>query len=72
MAKIIWLPAALEDVNSIAEFIARDAVDQAYLFVTRLLEATDRLPDYPRSGRIIPEIGDPSCREILYGSYRMK
>lgn len=71
MAKIIWSPSALDDVNSIAEFIARDSVDQSALFVTRLLDATDRLQDYPRSGRIIPEIGDPSRREIICGSYRI-
>ena len=52
MVKIIWSPSALEDVNSIAEFIARDSVDRAALFVARLLEAIDRLQDYPRSGRV--------------------
>lgn len=71
MGKVIWSPSALVDVNSIAEFISRDSVDQAALFVARLLEATDRLQEYPRSGRVIPEIGDKSCREIIYGSYRI-
>lgn len=71
MGKVIWSPSALEDVNSIAEFISRDSVDQAALFVVRLLEATDRLQGYPRSGRVIPEIGNQSCREIIYGSYRI-
>jgi len=23
------------------------------------------------SGKVIPEIGDPECREIIYGSYRL-
>ena len=43
MGKVIWSPSALEDVNSIAEFISRDSVGQAALFVARLLEATYRL-----------------------------
>lgn len=71
MGKVIWSPSAIEDVNSIAEFISRDSVDQAALFVARLIEATDRLQEYPRSGRVIPEIGNQSCREIIYGSYRI-
>ena len=59
MDKIIWSPTALIDVDSIAEFIARDSVDNAALFVMRLIEATERLKGFPLSGRIIPEIKDP-------------
>ena len=66
MAKVIWAPSALEDVNSIAEYIARDSVDRSALFVMRLIEATDRLQEFPLSGRVIPEICDPSCREIIW------
>lgn len=71
MGKIIWSPSALKDVDSIAEFIARDSVDRASLFVFRLIEASERLKDFPLSGRIIPEIDDPACREIIYGAYRI-
>ena len=70
MGKVIWSPSALKDVDSIAEYIARDSADQSSLFVIRLIGATDRLQDFPNSGRIIPEIGNPDCREIIYGSYR--
>jgi toxin ParE1/3/4 len=58
-------------MDSIAEYIARDSIDQASLFVIRLIGATDCLQDLPNSGRIIPEIGNPGCREIIYGSYRI-
>ena len=71
MGKVIWSPSALEDVDSIAEYIARDSVDNASLFVTRLIEATDQLQNFPYSGRIIPEIDNKMCREIFYGSYRI-
>ena len=26
---------------------------------------------FPRSGRIVPEVGDPAIREILLGNYRI-
>ena len=71
MGKVIWAPSALKDIDSIAEYIARDSIDKAALFVTRLMEATDRLQELPLAGRIIPEIGNSSCREIIYGSYRI-
>jgi len=71
VGKVIWSPSALKDVDSIAEYIARDSVDHAALFVMRLIEATDRLPEFPLSGRVIPEIDDQSCREIIYSAYRI-
>jgi len=71
MAKIIWSPAALDDIDAIAEFISRDSSYQAALFVDRLLESTVRLEIFPETGRIIPEIGKNDCREVMYGSYRI-
>lgn len=71
MAQVIWSPAALEDVEATAEYISRDSPDQAALFVGRLIEQTNRLEDFPLSGRVIPEIGNEACREIVYGSYRI-
>jgi len=71
VGKVIWSPTALKDIDSIAEFIARDSVDRAALFVLRLMDAADRLQDFSLSGRIIPEMNNPSCREIIYGAYRI-
>lgn len=71
MGKVIWAPSALGDIEAIAEYIAKDSVDRAALFVTRIFDISDRLQEFPLSGRVIPEIGDQSCREIIYGSYRI-
>jgi len=71
MAEVIWAPSALDDVACIAEYIARDSVEVASLFVRRLFEATDRLHEFPFSGRIIPEINSPDCREVICSAYRI-
>ena len=71
MAEVIWAPSSLEDVEAIAAFIARDSADHSALFVGRLVDAVERLQRFPQSGRVIPEINDPSCREIIYGCYRI-
>jgi plasmid stabilization system protein ParE len=55
----------LDDIDSIAEYIARDSLDLAVLFVRRLFEATDRLQKFPLSGRMIPEINNPDCCEVI-------
>jgi plasmid stabilization system protein ParE len=71
MAKIIWAPSALADIDAIAAFIARDSVHYASLFIDRIFEAADQLMQFPLIGRIIPEIDDSNCREIICGPYRI-
>jgi addiction module RelE/StbE family toxin len=71
MVKVIWSPSALDDIDSIAEYISKDSVDQASFFIARLIEATDRLQMFPQSGRVIPELDNQSCREIFCSSYRI-
>jgi plasmid stabilization system protein ParE len=31
----------------------------------------DRLVDHPRSGRIVPELGQETLRELVLGNYRI-
>ena len=71
MGKVIWSPVALEDIKSIYDYIAKDSADRAALFIERLIESTDRLTEFPNSGRVIPEINKNDCREIIFGSYRI-
>ena len=71
MAQVVWAPSALDALDAIAEYIARDSYDQAALFIGRIITATDRLDAFPRSGRAIPELGRDDCREIIYGAYRI-
>jgi plasmid stabilization system protein ParE len=58
MGQVIWSPSALNDIDAIAEYIARDSVDGVALFVSRIVETTDQLQKFSLSGRVIPEIGD--------------
>jgi plasmid stabilization system protein ParE len=71
MAEVIWAPAAVRDVESIAEYVARDSPDRAALLASRLTELAERAGVFPQSGRVIPEIQDPACREMMYGPYRV-
>jgi plasmid stabilization system protein ParE len=71
MGQVIWAPSAIADIEAIAEYIARDSVDSASLVVAKVIEATGRLERFPQSGRVIPEIGSPDCREIVVGNYRV-
>ncbi len=71
MAEVTWTPQALEDLESVALFIARDSPAMGALFMERAFEAVDRIGDFPESGRIVPEFGRSDLREILLYSYRI-
>ncbi len=70
MAQVRWTPQAADDLEAICLFIARDSPPLAAVFAERVLRATDRLATYPRSGRIVPELGIENIRELVVGSYR--
>ena len=71
MAKITWTDQALEDLDSICLFIARDSPHYAKLFAIRTFEATDLLELFPESGRVVPEVNREDIREIILGNYRI-
>jgi addiction module RelE/StbE family toxin len=71
MAQVKWTPQAADDLETIAEFISRDSPHYAGLLVANVLQTVDPLIDFPQSGRIVPEIGDASLREVILGNYRI-
>ena len=71
MARVRWSNQALADLEAIGDFIARDAPSVAQVFVERVFTAVTRLEAFPRSGRVVPEIGQEDIREIIFGSYRI-
>jgi addiction module RelE/StbE family toxin len=71
MAEIRWTPLALDDLEAICLFIARDAPQLAAVFADRAFRATDRLANHPLSGRVVPELETENIREIILGNYRL-
>ncbi len=71
MKRVIWTRQALEDVEAIRLYVARDSDRYATLLVERLVMAVERAGRFPESGRVVPEVGDPTLREIVHGSYRI-
>jgi len=71
VTRVRWAPQALEDLQSIQTYIARDSVEYADLIIDQIVQAVARLENHPRSGRIVPELGLSSIREVIVGSYRI-
>lgn len=71
MAEVRWTPQAADDLESITDFIAADSPHFAKLFALDVVAAVERLKDFPKSGRIVPELKDSGIREIVLGNYRI-
>lgn len=71
MTRIVWAPQAVEDVEAIRAYVARDSPHYAQLVIDRIVAAVALLEGSPRSGRVVPEVGDESLREVIHGNYRI-
>ena len=64
--KTVWSPLALARVEDIARYIAEDNPDAAVKWVDDLFARVEQLADYPKSGRMVPEVGSPRIRELIW------
>jgi len=71
MLKIRWSEKAAERISEIADYIALDAPHAANKWISIILSKEKLILDNPKIGRVVPEIGNESIREILVGQYRL-
>ena len=71
MAEIIWTPYALDDLQSIHDYIAQDSQKYATRFIDKLVKRVDILAYHPKAGKIVPEFENEKIRKLLEGSYRI-
>ncbi|MGI2056170.1 type II toxin-antitoxin system RelE/ParE family toxin [Shewanella baltica] len=64
MAEVIWTEPALQELDAIAEYIALDNPAASDL-VKAVFDKTERLENFPKSGRIPPELPDSVYREVV-------
>ena len=58
-------------MESIAEYIARGSEFYARAVVSKILEISRNIQDFPLIGRVVPEIGNERIRERFVYSYRL-
>ncbi|MEH8019631.1 type II toxin-antitoxin system RelE/ParE family toxin [Rheinheimera metallidurans] len=65
MAEVIWTEPALQELDAIAEYIALDNPAAASDLVKEVFGKAERLENFPKSGRIPPELPDSVYREVV-------
>jgi plasmid stabilization system protein ParE len=69
--QVVWSSKAVEDVDAIAAYIARDSPSYAATVVQKIMETTRYLSDCGLEGTIVPEFNETSIREKKAYSYRL-
>lgn len=68
---IKWSPRAVSNFERICGYIAKDSKYYAVIFAKRIISIVKSIPQFPRSGRVVPEYNDENLREKLYENYRI-
>ena len=68
---VVWTVTALGHLGAIRQYISQTSPFYAERMVQRILARAPQLAVFPDSGRMVPEVGQPSIREVLEGPYRV-
>ncbi len=69
--KIKWSPRAASNFEEICDYIAKDSEYYAILYAKKVTAIVKAIPQFPKSGRIVPEYEDENLREKFYENYRI-
>ncbi|MEH6551032.1 MAG: type II toxin-antitoxin system RelE/ParE family toxin [Pseudomonadales bacterium] len=69
--KITWSPLAAEQVRDISSYIALDKPSAAEQWIDKIFDCVEQLTDFPKSGRVVPELQINNIRELVQGNYRI-
>lgn len=68
---VTWSALAEERALEAVDYIAQDRPQAAAAWLEELLERVARLDRFARRGRVVPEIGRSTVREIRHAPYRV-
>ncbi len=69
--RLVWTDFAIERVSEIAKYIAQDNPKAAEKWVDAIFDKAKVLKNFPKIGRMVPEILRDEIREIVFKNYRI-
>ena len=69
--KVILTPQSLDDLEEAVAFIAKGNPERARTYGNELIDRALSVATFPERGRVVPEIAEPTVREIIHGPYRI-
>ena len=71
MSAVLWAGPALRELEEALDYIAEDNPEAAERLGRKLHAVVGRLAEFPDSGRVVPELGDPLLREVIHEPFRV-
>lgn len=71
MMKITITEPAQDDLTNIKLYIKKDSPYYADVFIQKIFKAIENLSLFPMIGRMVPETGKETIREIIFQNYRV-
>jgi toxin ParE1/3/4 len=69
---IEWSRRARSDIQELKAYIAKDSPYYARRFTERIITSVEKLIEFPKIGRPVPEAeGRGDVRELIYSGYRI-
>ncbi len=66
-----WSPKAAGQFEQICSYIASDSPHYARLFARKVNALIKTIPQFPKSGRVVPEFNNENLRERIFQNYRI-
>ena len=68
---VVWSDGAFRELDEAIEYVAQDSRQAAVRLLQRLLDAAQSLSELAERGRVVPELDDPTIRELQVNPYRL-
>ena len=68
---VVWSESAHAALDEVIEYIAKDSRSAAVRVLDTALDAAGSLATLSERGRVVPELNDPSIREVFVFRYRL-
>ena len=70
--EVIWAESARDALDAVIGYIAQDSQQAAVQVLDEALRAGTSLATFAERGRVVPELNDPSIREVFVYKYRLQ
>ena len=71
MVHINWTQKSKKDLKQLSDYISLDSKFYALVTTREIIKKVEILSNFPKIGRIIPEINENNFRELFYKNYRI-
>ena len=69
--EVVWTERASDDLHNIFEYLSTFSDDHAETVIAEIIDKAFLLEQFPRLGRVVPEINVQALRELIVQQYRV-